>query len=61
VHGVYPSLIVFFRIPFTDDILSFLIELHVKPDGVLRTTAEAVVFGMVSPRVYNLLHKYFKI
>ena len=44
------------RMPGTHDIVTILIELHVKSDGILRATAETVVFGMVSPRVYYLLH-----
>ena len=54
------------RMPGTHDIVTILIELHVKSDGILRATAETVVFGMVlalqasfgraAPRVYYLLH-----
>ena len=57
MHGVYPSLIIMLRIPFTYDIVSILIELQVKSDGIVRTTAKAVVLRMIAPRVYNLLHQ----
>ena len=56
MHSVDPSLIVLFRMPGTYDIVTILIELHVKSDGILRATSETVVFGMVSPRVYYFLH-----
>ena len=56
VHGVHPSLIIVMWIPLAYDIVAVLIELQVKPDGIVRTTAKAIVFWIVAPRVDNLLH-----
>ena len=58
VHGIYPPLIVMLRMPGAYDIVTILVELHVKPDGILRATSETVVFRMVSPRVYYLLQHF---
>ena len=65
-HGVHPALIILRRakrrsravlwMPFAHDIVTILKELQVKSDGIVWTTAKAVVLRMVSPRVYNLLH-----
>jgi hypothetical protein len=48
-------------IPSTYDIVTILIELQVESDGIVRTTAKAVVLRMVAPRVYNLLHNNYLI
>ena len=56
VHGVHPALIIVLRIPFTYDIVTILIELQMKSDGIVWTTTKAVVLRMVAPRVYYLLH-----
>jgi hypothetical protein len=45
-----------FRMPGTNDIVTILIELHVKSDGILCTTTETVILWMVPPGVYYLLH-----
>jgi len=42
--------------PCAHDIVTILIELHVKSNRILRTTTEAVVFWMVPPGVYYLFH-----
>jgi hypothetical protein len=42
--------------PVAHDIVAILIKLHVKPNRILRTTTEAVVFRMVPPGVYYLFH-----
>ena len=42
--------------PSTHNVLSIFIELHVQSDGILRATAETVVFGMVQPGVDDFLH-----
>jgi hypothetical protein len=46
--------------PGTHDIVTILIELHVKPDGIVRTATETVIPFMVAPRVYYLLHFFSK-
>jgi hypothetical protein len=56
MHGVYLALIIMLWIPFTYDIVTILIELQMESDGIVWTTAKAVVLRMVAPRVYNLLH-----
>lgn len=56
VHRIHPSLIVLFGMPGAHDVVAILVELHVEADGVFGTTAKAVVFRVVSPRVNNLLH-----
>ena len=61
VHGVHPALIIVLRIPFTYDIVTILIELQVKSDGIVWTTTKAVVLRMVAPRVYYLLHNNYLI
>ena len=43
-------------IPFTYDIVTILIELQMKSDGIVWTTTKAVILRMVAPRVYYLLH-----
>jgi hypothetical protein len=44
-----------FRMPGTNDIVTILIELHVKSDGIVRTASETVISLMVAPRIYYLL------
>jgi hypothetical protein len=46
------------RMPGTHDIVTILIELHVKPNGIVRTATETVISLMVAPRVYYLLHLF---
>jgi len=60
MHGVYPALIIVLRMPFTYDIVAILIELQMKSDGIVWTTAKEVVLRMVAPRVYYLLHFFSK-
>jgi hypothetical protein len=45
-----------FGMPGTYDIVTILIELHVKPNGIIRTATETVIPLMVAPRVYYFLH-----
>ena len=55
VHGIYPPLIVMLRMPGAYDIVTILVELHVKPDGIVWTATETVISHMVAPRVYYFL------
>ena len=48
-------------IPFAHDIVAIFIKLQVKSDGIVRTTAKAVVLRMVAPRVYYLFHNDYLI
>jgi hypothetical protein len=48
-----------FRMPGTNDIVTILIELQVKPDGIVRTATETVISLMVAPRIYYFLHHNF--
>ena len=56
VQSIYPALIIMFRMPGTHDIVTILIELQVKSDGIVRTATKTVISLMVAPRVYNLFH-----
>ena len=38
------------------DIVTILIELQVKPNGIIRTATETVITFVVTPRVYYFLH-----
>ena len=55
MHRVHPSLIVGAGMPCTHNIVTILIELHMKSYRVVRATAETVVLRIVAPRVDNLL------
>lgn len=56
MHGVYPPLIVSSGLPIAHDIISVLIELHVKSERIIGRTSEAVVFRVPAPRIDYLLH-----
>ena len=47
--------------PGAHDIVTILVELQVKPDGIVRTATETVISFMVAPRVYYLLAQRAKI
>jgi hypothetical protein len=47
--------------PSTYDIVTILIELQVKPDGIVWTATETVISLMVAPRIYYLLHTIWSI
>ena len=55
VDRVHPSLLVGSWVPGTHDIVTILIELHVKSYRIVWATAETVVLRIVAPRVDNLL------
>ena len=40
------------------DIVAILIELQMQSDGIVWATPKAVIFGVVPPWVYNLLHHF---
>jgi hypothetical protein len=56
MHGIYPTLIVMPWMPGTHNIVTILIELQVKSDGIVRTASETVISLMVTPGIDYLLH-----